>query len=395
MESTISILRRDGAILIPQGEIYQFYNKRFINTMSPFQRALGVFNFMQLTSKGKYRRFQVSTDGSTWQPHVACGSAPTGSAIFSSQEIEPCAVDRSIELCGEMYNTCFEQIDSYDPDGGVTTDVFESNMFDGILSQFSVNAANDLWTLLLMGDFWETQDVVISSKIPNGQRAAILSQDTSCQGLVSWLHENVVQCDAFDDTDLTTCTSGNEIVAFLDRLLCCAREKSTYLQTIVDLGMTGGQGEAPVIILSGNLYGKVRAAYRSLVNVSSPEFSALAKMTIPGPDGSQIDMFTYEGVGIVPVSAFNSWDSHYQDATTGNPVKFMFAALTTTGNIGFGNNFADLMEGGNMPQPVGLKINKYPEAIKENTWKVKSTALTMVDVFDQDRIVWDSAVVVG
>ncbi|MFK5282854.1 hypothetical protein ACI3PL_25135, partial [Lacticaseibacillus paracasei] len=85
----------------------------------PYQNALGVFNFMELNQAKKYIRHRTNVKGAFWQPLVPCGPTAQGGMAITSVAVEPCALDFFMEICSEMWGTCFQYLDRFNAGGNV------------------------------------------------------------------------------------------------------------------------------------------------------------------------------------------------------------------------------------------------------------------------------------
>lgn len=235
-----------------------------------------------------------------------------------------------------------------------------------------------------MGQFFSNQaGLVKNPNVSFEDQGRFAKQEAACQGLLWYLTQNIPSCEVFNGTDYTSCLNLNDILSMLERLRCCARDKDAAFGQIVDLGYMPGNSEAtPVMLVSGNLYGRLTGAFTGLQNLNSPQFSPLAKMEVPGLDGSRYTLYTYHGIPIVPLSIINAWDAQYQGIRT------QFAAMTVAGNIEFGSNFAGTLVSG-VDEPVAFQIARKPGLENENVVQIKSAALTDVNVINPELLVWD------
>jgi len=372
-----------GQITLDQKTINLLLMERFANTLLPYQNALQVFNFMELNQAKKYIRHRTNISGAFWQPHVPCGPSAQGGMAITSVAVEPCALDFFMEICSEMWGTCFEYLDRFNANGSITTEDVDRIMALAT-KDISNTAAKELLAVHFLGQFFSNQaGLVVNPSVSFENQTRFAKQEAACGGLLWYLTQNIPSCEVFNGTDYTSCNNLNDILAMLERLRCCARDKDAAFGQIVDLGYMPGNSEAmPVMLVSGNLYGRLTGAFSGLQNVNSPQFSPLAKLEIPGLDGSRYTLYTYHNIPIVPLSIVNAWDSQY----TG--IRTQFAAMTVAGNIEFGSNFAGTLVSG-VEEPVAFQIARKPGLENENIVQIKAAALTDVNVINPELLVWD------
>lgn len=373
----------NGQITLDQKTVNLLLMERFANTLLPYQNALGVFNFMELNQAKKYIRHRTNVKGAFWQPHVPCGPTAQGGMAITSVAVEPCALDFFMEICSEMWGTCFQYLDRFNAGGNVTTEDVD-RIIALATKDISNTAARELLAVHFLGQFFSNQaGLVKNPNVSFEDQGRFAKQEAACQGLLWYLTQNIPSCEVFNGTDYTSCLNLNDILSMLERLRCYARDKDAAFGQIVDLSYMPGNSEAtPVMLVSGNLYGRLTGAFTGLQNLNSPQFSPLAKMEVPGLDGSRYTLYTYHGIPIVPLSIINAWDAQYQGIRT------QFAAMTVAGNIEFGSNFAGTLVSG-VDEPVAFQIARKPGLENENVVQIKSAALTDVNVINPELLVWD------
>lgn len=373
----------NGQLTLDSKTVNLFLLERYANTLLPYQNALRVFSFMELNKAKKYVRHRSNVVGAFWQPHVPCGPVAAGSLAITTQAVEPCALDMYLALCSEMWGTCLDWMDTYNSGGEVNTDDF-NRVFDIAFKDLTNRAARELLSILFLGQFFSSQTgLTANPNVAYEDSSRWASQEAACSGLLWYLTQNIPSCEVFNGTDFTSCNNLEDILAMLERLRCCARDKNADLAQIVDLGyMPGTDESAPVLLLSANLYGRLTGSYSGLQNIVSPTFSPLGKTEVTGLNGAKYVLYTYHGIPVVPVSAINAWDSYY----TG--MKTQFAAMTVAGNIEFGTNFAESLVTG-VDEPVAFKIARKPGLREENVVEIKSSALLDVNVINPELLVWD------
>ena len=373
----------NGAIVLDNNSVNQYLVDRFTNTLLPYQNALQVFSFMEMNQAQKYIRHKTNLSGAFWQPHVPCGVTAQGGLAITSVAADPCVLDFFMEICSEMWGTCFAYMDQYNADGTITTDAFDK-VFANVTKDLTNTAARELLSVMFLGKFFSSQSGLVNNpNVSYENQAAYARQEAACTGLLTYLTNNVPSCEVFNGIDYTACNNLNDILAMLELLRCCARDKDSAFGQIVDLGYMPGTTEAaPVIILSANLYGRMTGAYSGLALQNSPTFSPLGRMEVTGLNGAKYNLYTYHGIPVVPISAINAWDSQYTGMAT------QFAAMTVAGNIEFGTNFAGSLVAG-VDAPVGFKIARKPGLESENIVQIKSSALVDVNVINSDLIAWD------
>lgn len=374
-----------GQLLLTAPTVNAFLRQRFENTLLPYQKAIPVFDFMELNTSRKFIRNKINTSGVFWQQHVPCKKTPQGGVSIAATSVEPCAVDFAMTICHEMWGTCFQYMDNFNSNGSITTEEF-NRIFALVSEQLNNQAANELFNILFLGKFFSSQSgLTVNPNISAENASGFANQEATCTGLLSYLATNVPSCNAFDGIDYTSCESTEDILAMLKRLLCCAQDQDSQFGQIVNLGYMPGRGEAsPVIIVSGNLYNRITGVYDGLQNIVSPQFAVIGKRTIPASDGSTYDMYTYRGIPIVPVGAINAWDKRYVGMQT------QFVAMTVAGNIEFGSNYAGSLMSGST-EPIAFQIAPTPGIFNENSFDIKASALLDVNIVDHDLIVWDVA----
>lgn len=377
---------RRGELLLESKTVNTFLRSIFLNTMTPYQRALNVFNLSNLTKNKKYIRHKSKTRGIKWQPYDPCNRKPTGSTTITSTEVTPCALAMAHEICSANWGNCLDYLDTFTASGEVDTSDFEP-ILNEILTDVANMAGDELWSTMLMGKYYSAQSgLTLNTDVPNTERDAHLKSEAECKGLVRYLLDYVPACDIFDTTDYTKCNSITDMAGLFERARCCARDKSRLFQSMVDLGYTNPSLASPVFIVSGNMYGQMTQIITSLQNVQNPQYSPWSRRQIAVPSGGTMDLYLYMNIPIVPVTGFNSWDWYYTDYET------EFIALTVTGNIEIGDNFEGQVVSG-ADEPVGMVIQDVPDPSKPNTFFVSSTALIDVNVMDHDMIVWDVAAI--
>lgn len=284
-----------------------------------------------------------------------------------------------------MWGTCLSYMDEFQATGNIDTAAFDK-IFAIAVKDLSNTAAKELLGILFLGKFFSNQSgLTVNPNISYENATRFASQEAACTGLLTYLTENIPSCEVFNGIDYTSCDSLADILAMLNRLRCCARDKDPNFGQIVDLGYQGGTDEAaPVLIVSGNLYGRMTGAWTGLQNVVSPQFSPLGKTEVMGLNGAKYTLYTYFNIPIIPLSIINGWDSQYQGMAT------QFAAMTVAGNIELGTNFAGSLVS-TVEEPVAFKIARKPGLENENIIQIKSAALTDVNVINPELLVWDVA----
>lgn len=372
-----------GQLTLDQKTVNLFLLDRFANTLLPYQNALRVFSFMELNRNKKYIRHRSNITGAFWQPKVPCGPVSAGSMAITTTAVEPCELDFYMEICSEMWGTCLDWMDQYNADGSISTEDF-NRVLEVAFADLSNGAARELLSILFLGNFFNAQ----SGLTPNANmsyevQTRFAAQESACTGLLKYLTDNIPSCEVFNGIDYTSCNNLEDILAMLERLRCCARDKDANFAQIVDLGYMPGTDEAaPVMLVSGNLYGRLTGSYTGLQNVNSPMFSPLGKQEVRGLNGAMYTLYTYHGIPVIPVSAVNAWDAQY----TG--IRTQFAAMTVAGNIEFGTNFAGSLVTG-VEEPVAFQIARKPGLREQNIVEIKSAALIDVNVINPELLVWD------
>ncbi len=372
-----------GQITLDQKTINLLLMERFANTLLPYQNALNVFNFMELNRAGKYIRHRTNISGAFWQPHVPCAVTPQGGMAITSVAVEPCALDFFMEICSEMWGTCFEYLDRFNSDGSISTEEVD-RIIALATKDISNTAARELLAVHFLGKFFSNQEgLVANPNVSIENQTSFASQEAACTGLLWYLTQNIPSCEVFNGIDYSSCNNLEDILAMLERLRCCAHDQDPNFGQIVDLGFMPGNSEAtPVILVSGNLYGRLTGSYTGLQNIVSPQFSPMGKQEVTGLDGAKYTLYTYHGIPIVPLSIINAWDAQY----TG--IRTQFAAMTVAGNIEFGSNFAGTLVSG-VDEPVAFQIARKPGLENENIVQIKAAAITDVNVINPELLVWD------
>jgi len=247
-----------GQITLDQKTINLLLMERFTNTLLPYQNALQVFNFMELNQAKKYIRHRTNISGAFWQPHIPCGATPQGSMAITSVAVEPCALDFFMEICSEMWGTCFEYLDRFNANGSITTEDVD-RIIALATKDISNTAARELLSVLFLGQFFSSQEgLTVNANVSYENQTRFATQEAACTGLLSYLTTNIPSCEVFNGTDFTSCNNLEDILAMLERLRCCARDQDANFGQIVDLGYMPGNSEAtPVMLVSGNLYGRL------------------------------------------------------------------------------------------------------------------------------------------
>jgi len=372
-----------GQITLDQRTVNLYLMERFANTLLPYQNALQVFSFMELNQDKQYIRHRSNLTGAFWQPHVPCKKTPQGSMAINSVAANPCALDFFMEICSEMWGTCFQYMDRFNSDGTVTTPDFD-RIFSLAYKDISNTAARELLSVLFLGKFFSNQaGLTPNINVAYEDQVAFAKEEAACTGLLWYLTQNIPSCEVFNGIDYTSCNNLQDILAMLERLRCCARDSDANFGQIVDLGFMPGTGEAaPVILVSGNLYGRLTGSWTGLQNISSPAFSPIGKVEVAGANGSKYLLYTYHGIPVVPISAINAWDSKYTAMST------QFVAMTVAGNIEFGTNFAGSLVAG-IEEPVAFEIARKPGLENKNIVQVAASALLDVNVINPELLVWD------
>ena len=375
---------RNGSFLLESRTTNEFLQNEFAETMLPYQRALKQFKFMQMGKNGKVIQNRISVNGVFWQPKKPCNIDTGGKVVISSTETEPCAVSAGMEICSEMLGTCLDHMETYDPNGNTDTSEFEQR-FEGVIrNDFSNNAASELLGLLMGGQYYsKISEISPSSELSGDDLARFTAQENACEGILRFLKNNIASCGVIGETDYTLCESTDDILALLERLFCCAREKNASFRRIIDMGYRAAvSGRKPIILVSDNLYGKFQGAYYALQNVQSAQFSPLTKSTV-----GDYDLFFYKGIPISPVSV-GVWDDRYKVTATGDAVKTQFVALTISENIEFSTNYATEQVLG-VDEPVSMVITKDPNPRRPNTFVLTTNALIKVNVVNPELLVYD------
>ena len=376
---------RNGSIVLESRTTNEFLQNEFADTMLPYQRALMPFRFMQMGKNGKVIQNRISVNGVFWQPKKPCNIDTGGKVVISSTETEPCAISAGMELCSELLGTCLEHMDNYAPDGSVATTEFEQQFENIIRNDFSNNAASELLGLLMGGQYYSGLSSTLSASgdLTGDDLTRFTAQEASCQGLLKFLKTNIESCGVIGETDYTTCENTSDILALLERLFCCAREKNASFRRIVDMGYrAAASGRKPIFLVSDNLYGKFQSAYYALQNVQSAQFSPLTKATV-----GDYDLFYYKGIPIAPIS-IGVWDDHYKVTATGDAVKTQFVALTVSENIEISTNYATEQILG-VDEPVSIVITKDPDPRRPNTFVLATNALVKVNIVNPELLVYD------
>lgn len=372
-----------GQITLDQKTVNLFLMDRFANTLLPYQNALQVFSFMEMNQDKKYIRHRSNLSGAFWQPHVPCNLTAQGGLAITSVAAEPCALDFFMELCSEMWGTCFSYMDRFNSDGSISTEDFD-RLFAGVTKDLTNTAARELLSVLFLGKFFSNQvGLTANPNVSLENRTAFAAQESACTGLLWYLTQNIASCEVFNGIDYTSCNNAQDIIAMFERLRCCARDQDAGFGQIIDLGYMPGTDEAaPVMLVSANLYGRLTGTYTGLQNLSSPQFSPIGKIEVAGLNGSRYSLYTYHGIPIIPVSAINAWDAQY------NGIATQFVAMTVAGNIEFGTNFAGTLVSG-VDEPVAFQVARKPGLQNQNVVQVKSSALIDVNVINPELLVWD------
>lgn len=372
-----------GQITLDQKTVNVLLMDKYANTLLPYQNALNVFNFMELNAAQKYIRHKTNVSGAFWQPHIPCAKTPKGGMAITSIAFEPCALDFFMEICSEMWGTCFDWMDRFNSDGSISTEDF-NRVFAAATKELTKIAAKELLAVLFLGKFFSNQSgLTVNPNVSFENQTSFASQEAACTGLLWYLTQNIPTCEVFNGIDYTSCNNLADIIAMFERLRCCARDRDPNFGQIIDLGYMPGTDEAaPVMLVSANLYGRLTGSYVGLQNLNSPAFSPIGKIQISGQNGSSYTLYTYHGIPIVPLGIINAWDSKYVGMST------QFAAMTVAGNIEFGTNFAGSLVSG-VEEPVAFQIAKKPGLEFENIVQIKASALVDVSVINPELLVWD------
>jgi hypothetical protein len=385
-----------GGLVFETDRINAFMEAEYNDNFGFYQQNFGVYSYMTLTKKLKYKIHYMEGLPLLWQPNNSCSWSPMGGVQWGNKEIIPCEAKMQVENChDELYTSVYESFLNWERSGRVNFDPAYIRVVNEFVNTIGKNATLGARMTLTAGQLFDGVTETFKTDTATNIETMFKTSVGVCQGWIdllidtaaadatkSHLDGGYVTTDDISADSTQFVGDSRDSLALYDQIL--AASPQPLYDAVIEGGIGGfGPQFYPLFLVSPSIYRKIDLDYKAQRSATATNEPRIRKeaFTVQGVRGARtIYVYMIDETVVVPIHE----PAHFTRHLTGTP---HFAYLTVSGAIQLGSSFTSLPVVGRSDVAMMVQFSDQLEDLGKA--KMASNALFATAINDTDFICGD------